>query len=406
MAIEPEKLRRDFPILEREMNGKPLVFLDSAATSLKPRVVVDAISEFYLHDYATVRRGIYHLSQEATSRFEAVREKARKLFNAASSEEFIFVRGVTEAVNLFANSYGRAFLKPGDEVLITAMEHHANIVPWQFVCAATGAKLRVLPMDSRGVLAIERLDEFLTERTRIVSVVHVSNALGTVNPVAEIARRAHRVGAVVFLDGAQSAPHVPVDFEQLGCDFYACSGHKMFGPTGVGLFYGRAELLEKMPPWMGGGEMIERVTFENSTFDVPPHRFEAGTPPIAQVIGLGAAIDYLETLGLEAIESHEAELLSYATERILEIPGLTVTGTADDKSGILAFVVDGVHAFDIGTILNEQGVAIRVGHHCTQPVMDFLGVSATARASFGPYNTRTDIDGFIEALDKACKLLT
>ncbi len=404
-AFDVEAVRSQFPQLNREMNGKPLVFLDSAATSLKPQSVIDAISRFYSEEYATVRRGVYSLSQEATSRFEGVRAKGAAFLGASEPDEIIFVRGVTEAINLVAYSYGRSVLSEGDEVLITEMEHHANIVPWQLVCKEKGAKLVVASFDETGQLDLDEIREKITDRTKVVAMVHVSNALGTLNPVAAITRMAHEKGAVAVVDGAQSTPHLPLDVQSLGADFFACSAHKLFGPTGVGMLYGRKELLAQMPPWMGGGEMIDKVTFEESTYDDPPHRFEAGTPPIAQVIGLGAALDWIEGLGRANIAAHEHDLLRYGTKRIEELEGVRVVGTAPMKAGILAFTVDGIHPFDIGTLLDEQGIAIRVGHHCAQPVMEHYGIPSTARASFGPYNTRGDIDAFIEGLKKVQRMM-
>ncbi|MEM8606986.1 MAG: cysteine desulfurase [Myxococcota bacterium] len=403
--LDVEAVRAQFPILQREVNGRPLIFLDSAATSLKPQAVVDTIAKFYAEEYATVRRGVYSLSQEATARYEGVRAQAARFLGAEDPDEIVFVRGVTEAMNLVAYSYGRSVLGPGDEVLITEMEHHANIVPWQIVCKETKATIKVVSFDDSGQLDLDEIRRKITERTKIVSVVHVSNALGTVNPVAEITRMARAKGAVAIVDGAQSTPHIPLDVQSLGADFFACSGHKMFGPTGVGLLYGRKELLASMPPWMGGGEMIDKVTFEETTFDDPPHRFEAGTPPIAQVIGLGAAMTWIEELGRPSIAAHEHALLAYATRAIQALPGVRIVGTAPMKAGILAFTLDGIHPFDIGTLLDEQGIAIRVGHHCAQPVMRHYGVPATARASFGPYNNEGDIDGFIEGLRKVQRMM-
>ena len=403
--LDVEAVRAQFPILQKEMHGRPLIFLDSAATSLKPQTVVETIARFYAEEYATVRRGVYALSQEATARYEGVRAQAAEFLGAEDLDEIVFVRGVTEAMNLVAYSYGRNVLGPGDEVLITEMEHHANIVPWQIVCKETNATLRVASFDDSGQLDLEEIREKITDRTKIVSMVHVSNALGTVNPVATITRMAHEKGAVTIVDGAQSTPHIPLNVRSLGADFFACSAHKMFGPTGVGLLYGRKELLAAMPPWMGGGEMIDKVTFEESTFDDPPHRFEAGTPPIAQVIGLGAAMTWIERLTRPTIAAHEHALLEYATGAITELPGVRVVGTAPTKAGILAFTLDGIHPFDIGTLLDEQGIAIRVGHHCAQPVMQHYGVPATARASFGPYNRVSDIDAFIDGLRKVQRMM-
>lgn len=399
-VLDVSAIRAQFPILNRRFNGHPLTFLDTAATALKPQVVIDTISKFYAEEYATVRRGIYALSQEATARFEGVRAQAAQFLGACEADEIVFVRGVTEAINLVAYSYGRQVLEAGDRVLLTEMEHHANIVPWQLVCEERGAEIDVVPFDTEGQLDLNAVAEKLTPRTKVVAMVHVSNALGSINPVAAVARMAHENGAVLLVDGAQSAPHLPLNVQNLGADFFACSGHKMFGPTGVGLLYGRKELLADMPPWMGGGEMIDRVTFAETTYDDPPHRFEAGTPPIAEVIGLGAAMTWIDELGRPAISSYEHDLLGYATARLQELSGARVIGKAAMKAGILGFVLDGIHPFDIGTLLDEQGVAIRVGHHCAQPVIDHYGLSATARASFGPYNDRADVDRFVAALER------
>lgn len=406
LELNAEEIRAQFPILKRQVNGKPLVFLDSAATSLKPNAVVDVIAKFYAEEYATVRRGVYALSQEATARYEGVRAQVARFLGAAEAEEIVFVRGVTEAVNLVAYSYGRSVLGEGDEVLITEMEHHANIVPWQIVCKEVGATLRVASFDDSGQLDLDEIEQKITERTKIVSMVHVSNALGTVNPVAAITRMAHAKGAVVVVDGAQSTPHLPLNVQSIGADFFAFSGHKLFGPTGVGCLYARKELLASMPPWMGGGEMIDRVTFDETTYDDPPHRFEAGTPPIAQVMGLGAALTWIESLGRPAIAAHEHSLLRKTTREIKKIAGVRIVGTAPLKAGIVAFTLEGVHPFDIGTLLDEQGIAIRVGHHCAQPVMEHFGVPATARVSFGPYNHDQDIDLFIEGLLNVQRLLS
>lgn len=403
--LDVDEVRAQFPILQKQVNGKPLVFLDSAATSLKPQRVVDAIATFYAEEYATVRRGVYALSQAATARYEGVRAQAAEFLGASESDEIVFVRGVTEAMNLLAYSYGRSVLEAGDEVLITEMEHHANIVPWQLVCKERGAKLKVASFDDSGQLNLNEIRELITGRTKIVSMVHVSNALGTVNPVAAITRMAHEKGAIAIVDGAQSTPHIPLNVQSLGADFFACSAHKLFGPTGVGLLYGRKELLADMPPWMGGGEMIDKVTFDESTYDDPPHRFEAGTPPIAQVMGLGAALEWIEEIGRPVIAAHEHALLRYATKAIKELPGVRIVGTAPMKAGILAFTLEGIHPFDIGTLLDEQGIAIRVGHHCAQPVMEHYQVPATARASFGPYNHEGDIDALIEGLKKVQRMM-
>jgi cysteine desulfurase/selenocysteine lyase len=404
-------VRDDFPIFQRTVHDQPLTYLDSAATAQKPQAVIDAITRFYSHDYGTVRRGTYLLSQNATGAFEGVRAKAASFFNAASPDEIVFVRGTTEAINLVAHSLARLvqddgpFLQEGDEVLISAMEHHANIVPWQLIREQTGIVLKVIPMDDRGVLMMDEYDQLLTERTKIVSVVHIANSLGTINPIKEIAAKAHAAGALVLVDGAQSAPHLPVDVQDLGCDFYACSGHKMLGPTGIGVLYGKHHLLQVMPPFQGGGEMIDKVTFAKTTFDDPPHRFEAGTPAIADVIGLGAAIDYLEGIGLETIAAWDRVLVAYAEERLRGVRGIRIIGEAPEKSGLVAFVHDTMHPFDLGTILDRAGVAIRVGHHCAQPVMEHFGVTATARVSFNLYNHREDIDRFMDGLAMAADML-
>ncbi len=406
-APPPElaQVRGDFPMLSRTMHGEPLAYLDSAATSLKPKAVIDALSRYYTEEYGTVRRGNYLLSQEATARFEATREKCRAFVNAERVEEIIFLRGVTEAINLVATSFARGFLQPGDEILISAMEHHANIVPWQLSCEQTGAVLKVAPIDDDGVLLLEDFKRLLSGRTKVVAINHVANSLGTINPVKEICRLAHEHGAVVLIDGAQSAVHLPIDVQDVGCDFYAVSGHKMLAPTGAGFLYGRYDLLKEMPPYQGGGEMIETVDYAGTTYDDPPYRFEAGTPPIAPVLGLGHAIDYLNHVGLDVIRAWDEVLVAYATSRLQEIPGLRMIGTAPEKSGVCSFVIDGIHAFDLGTILDRAGVAIRVGHHCAQPVMRRFGVDATARASFALYNNRHDIDQFIEGITLAREML-
>lgn len=400
-----ERYRDDFPQLQRKIYDHPLTYLDTAATSLKPRQVIERLSEFYLHEYGTVRRGVYLLSQEATKTFEGVRASAARFLNAGRAEEVVFVRGVTEGMNLLANSLGEWRLEPGDEILISEMEHHANILPWQFVAKRTGAKIIVAPITDKGDIDLDALRERVTSRTKIVSIVHISNALGTVNPVAAIGEIAHEAGALMIVDGAQSAPHIPVDVQALGCDFYVCSGHKMYGPTGAGLLYGRYELLAEMPPFLGGGEMIDKVTFESATFEEPPHRFEAGTPQIGEVIGLGAAIDYLNAIGMSAIAEHDAALTRYCEEKIREVPGVEVIGSPRLRSGLVPFVMEGGHPFDIGTLLDREGIAIRVGHHCAQPLLRRLGLSATARASFGIYNNFDDIDRFIDGLNFVSEML-
>ena len=392
------RYRRDFPCLQQEANGKPLVYLDSAATSQKPQAVIDAISRFYETSYSNVHRGAHMLSERATDAYEGARSRVASFINAADSREIVFVRGATEAMNLVAASYGRANFGPGDEILLTELEHHSNIVPWQLVAEQTGASLKVVPITDDGELMMDRFDELLSERTKMVAVSHVSNALGTVNPVKEITAKAHAQGTPVLVDGCQAAPRVPVDVQDLDCDFYAFSGHKLYGPSGIGVLYGKHHLLEAMPPYQGGGEMIRRVTFEHTTYAGVPQKFEAGTPNIAGPVGLHAAIDYVSEIGMDALFAHERALLDYATEAINEVPGVRLIGTAPKKAGILSFVLEGIHPHDIGTVLDHQGVAVRTGHHCAQPVMDRFQVPATTRASFGLYNTRADVDAFIRGL--------
>jgi cysteine desulfurase/selenocysteine lyase len=391
-ALDVGRVRRDFPILHQEVNGRPLVYLDNAATSQKPRAVLEALQAYYTRDNANIHRGLHALSERATAAYEASRGKVRRFLNAADDREIVFTRSTTEAVNLVAQSFVRPRLKAGDEVLVSHMEHHSNIVPWQMVCEATGARLRVIPVDDRGDLVLEECERLLGPRTRFVSVVHVSNSLGTINPVAEIVALARARGVPVMLDGAQAAPHLGIDVRAIGCDFYAISGHKMFGPTGIGALYGRAEHLEAMPPYQGGGDMISSVTFERTTWNRVPHKFEAGTPHIAGAIGLGAAIDYLRTLDEAARLRHEQDLLERVTERLSAIDGLRLVGTARRKASVVSFVVGDIHPHDIGTVLDQQGIAIRAGHHCTQPLMERFGVPATARASFAFYNTREEAD--------------
>ena len=403
-ALDVARLRADFPILATAVRGRPLVYLDNAATSQKPRSVIETIRRYYTSQNANVHRGVYTLSEQATEAYEAVREKTRAFLNARAVQEIIFVRGTTEAVNLVASSWGRANLRTGDDVLVSAMEHHSNIVPWQLVCDATGATLRVIPMNDRGELELDAYARLLEGPVKLVAVAHISNSLGTINPVSEIARLAHARGAIVLVDGAQGAPHVPIDVQELGADFYTVSGHKMYGPTGIGVLYGREQLLDTMPPYQGGGDMIKSVSFARTTFADPPARFEAGTPHIEGGIGLGAAIDFLNGLDREAVGSHEHDLLDYATARLSELSGVRLVGTATRKAAVLSFVVDGVHAHDVGTIVDQEGVAIRTGHHCAQPVMDFFGVAATARASFACYNTRDEVDTLVAALHKVRKV--
>jgi len=401
----PRTVRDDFPILEQEVHGKPLVFLDSAASAQKPRCVIDALREYYENDHANVHRGVHTLSQRATFAYERARGKVKLFLNARDTREIVFVRGTTEAINLVAQSYGRTNVGPGDEILITEMEHHSNIVPWQILCQQTGARLVPSPINDNGELLLDEFEKRLNERTKIVSVVHVSNALGTINPVEEIVEMAHARGVPVLVDGAQAAPHMPVDVQAIGCDFYAFSGHKAYGPTGIGILYGRAELLENMPPYQGGGEMILSVTFESSTYNELPYKFEAGTPSIADAIGLGAALDYLGALDRHAVAEYEHDLLEYAEKALLGIPGLRIIGNARCKAGLHSFTMDGAHPHDIGTILDHEGIAIRTGHHCAQPVMHRFGVAATARASFGIYNVRADIDRLVEALRHVRRVL-
>ena len=399
-----KKAIQDFPILDQSINGHPLVYLDNAASTQKPDSVINTLSEVYRKDYANVHRGVHTLSQRATDRFENAREKVRQFIHAQHAHEVIFVRGATEAINLVAQSFARPRLQPGDEILITAMEHHSNIVPWQMVAESTGAQLRVAPMSHEGELLMDAFIQLLGPRTRLVSVSHMSNALGTINPVRDLIREAHDRGIPVLLDGAQAAPHLAVDVMALDCDFYAFSGHKLYGPSGIGVLYGKEALLKAMPPYQGGGDMIRQVTFEGSTYNDLPYKFEAGTPSIADAVGLGAAIDYIENLGIDAIAAHEEALLAYATEEALKIPGLRIIGTAAEKGAILSFTLDRIHPHDIGTLLDQLGIAIRAGHHCAMPVMDFYQVPATARASFALYNTEEDVNTLMGGLREVIRL--
>ena len=402
--FDVEALRGQFPILKREVHGRPLIYLDNAATSQKPHSVIEAERHYYEVLNANIHRGVHALSQEATDAFEAARDKVRDFLKARRREEIIFTRGATEAINLVAHSWGRSQLRPGDEILVSEMEHHANIVPWQLLCEATGAVLKVIPIDERGTLVSGAVESMLNARTKLVGITQVSNALGTVNPVAEIIRLAHAVGAVVLVDGAQAVPHLAVDVTALDCDFYVFSGHKLYGPTGIGVLYGKQALLEKMPPYQGGGDMISQVTFKKTTYNDLPYKFEAGTPHIAGVVGLGAAIDFVLSVGLEAIAAHEDRLLAYATQQAERFEGLKIIGTVPGKTSILSFVLKGVHPHDIGTILDSEGVAIRTGHHCAMPVMDHFGVPATARASFALYNTSAEVDALFGALRRVEEL--
>jgi cysteine desulfurase / selenocysteine lyase len=400
-ALEVTRLRRDFPILQRRVHGKPLVYLDNAATTQKPQPVIDRLVRYYSEENANIHRGVHLLSVEATDAYDAARESVRRFINAADAREVVFVRGATEGINLVAATYGRTHVGEGDEVLITEMEHHSNIVPWQMLCEEKGAHLRVVPITDSGELRLDEYERLLTPRTRIVAVTHVSNALGTINPITELIRLAHGRGIPVLLDGAQAVAHMPVDMQAIGCDFYVFSGHKVFGPTGVGVLYGRGELLEAMPPYQGGGDMIRSVTFERTLYNDLPYKFEAGTPNIAGVVGLGAAIDYLAAVGIDRVAAYEHQLLKYGTEALSDVIGLRLTGTAAHKAGILAFVLGDVHPHDLGTILDRDGVAVRAGHHCCQPLMARLGVAATVRASLAFYNTHEEIDAFVASLRAA-----
>ncbi len=393
-----EKIRADFPILQQQIRNKPLVYLDNAATTQKPNCVIDCISDFYRQDYANVHRGVHTLSVRATDQYEGARETVKDFINAQSTKEIVFVKGTTEAINLLAHSYGKSFLKPGDEILITAMEHHSNIVPWQMLCQELGTVLKVAPINLQGELIVEEFEKLITAKTRLVSVVHMSNALGTVNPVKKIIDLAHERNIPVILDGAQAIPHMPVDVQALECDFYVFSGHKLYAPTGVGVLYGKQEILEAMQPYQGGGDMIRKVTFKETEYNNLPYKFEAGTPNIADVVGLGAAIGYLTGVGMDNIARYEAELLAYATDKAKQIEGLRLIGEAHEKGAILSFVLDKVHPHDIGTMLDSLGIAVRAGHHCAMPVMDFFEIPATARASFAMYNTHQEVDVLMDGI--------
>jgi len=399
-GLDLARVRADFPILQRSVHGKPLVYLDNAATSQKPRTVIETISRYYEETNSNVHRGVHYLSEQATSDYEGVRKTAQQFLNAADLREIIFVRGATEGINLVAQSYGRAHLAAGDEILITQMEHHSNIVPWQILCDERGATLRAAPINEAGELDLDRFARLLNAKTRLVAITHVSNALGTINPIRRIVEMAHGWNVPVLVDGAQAVPHMPVDVQALGCDFYTFSGHKLYGPTGIGVLYGKSALLDKMPPYQGGGDMIMSVTLEKTVYNRLPYKFEAGTPDIAGVIGLGAALRYVSSVGLENIGVHESAVLAYATSAVSPIPGLRVIGTAKEKASVLSFTLDNIHPHDIGTILDQEGIAIRTGHHCSQPVMQFFGVEATARASFALYNTKEEVDRLVRAIEK------
>jgi cysteine desulfurase/selenocysteine lyase len=404
--FDVERIRRDFPVLHQKVNGKPLIYLDNGASSQVPQIVIDRGSTYLEEEHSNIHRGVHYLSQRATTAYEGAREKVKRFLNARDARECIFVRGATEGINLVMHGYGRKFIGAGDEIIISAMEHHANIVPWQMLCEEKGAQLRVIPMNDAGELLLDAYDALLNERTKFVAVTHVSNALGTINPVREIIDRAHKYGVPVLLDGAQSAPHMPIDVQALDCDFFAFSGHKIYAPTGSGIVYGKAELLEKMNPFQGGGDMIKTVTFEKTTYADLPNKMEAGTPAIASQIGLGAALDYLGTIGRAAAAAHEAELLRYATEKLTAIEGVRIIGTAREKASVLSFVIDDIHPHDIGTILDQQGIAIRAGHHCAQPVMQRFNIPATARASFAFYNTREEVDVLASTIEKVIEIFS
>lgn len=399
-VFDVQQYRKDFPALSQKVYGKPLVYLDNAATAQKPQCVIDTLDRYYSAENANIHRGIHYLSQKATDAFDEARDKVARFINAKESREIIFVRGATEGINLVAQSYVRPLLKPGDEILITWMEHHSNIVPWQMVAEQTGAKLKVTPINDAGELILPEFEKLLSEKTKLVSVTHISNALGTINPVKKIIQMAHALSVPVLVDGAQSVPHQAVDVQDLDADFFVFSGHKLFGPTGIGVVYGKAEHLEKMPPYQGGGDMISAVTFEKTLYNKIPYKFEAGTPHIAGVIGLGSAIDYVSAIGMSRISAYEHELLEYGTRALSKIPGLRLIGTAKEKASILSFVLEAAHPHDIGTILDQEGVAIRAGHHCAMPVMERFGVPATVRASFAFYNTHEDIDALVRAINK------
>ncbi len=397
-------LRSDFPILATKVRGKPLVYLDSAATSQKPRQVIEAVSDFYASSNANIHRGVHYLGERATLAYEGAREKVARFLGASGADEIVFTRGTTESLNLVAQAWGRSNVGPGDEVLITGMEHHSNIVPWQLLCEATGATLRAVPVTDAGALDLDGLERLLGPRTRLFAFAHVSNVLGTINPVAQLVARARAVGAVTVVDGAQAVPHLPVDVQSLGCDFFAFSGHKVLGPTGIGVLYGRRDLLGQMPPWQGGGSMIASVSLERSSFAPPPARFEAGTPAIAEAVGLGVALEYLQAAGLEEVGAWESELLAYATENLSRLPWIRIIGTTPEKTGVLSLVVDGVHPHDVSAVLDDEGIAVRAGHHCAQPLMDRFKVPATVRASFALYNTMDDVDQLVSGLERVRKV--
>jgi cysteine desulfurase/selenocysteine lyase len=399
------EIRNDFPILNAKVRGKELVYLDNGATAQKPAMVIDAINTYYKDYNSNIHRGVHHLSQVATTAYEEAREKLRGFINAPKLEEVIFTEGTTESINIVASCFGRNFLNKGDEVIISAMEHHSNIVPWQMICDEREAVLKVIPINNKGELLMDEYKKLLSDKTKLVAVIHISNTLGTINPVKEIIDLAHQNGALVLLDGAQAVPHIKVDVQDLGCDFYAFSGHKMFGPTGVGILYGKSEYLNDMPPYQGGGDMIKEVTFEKTTYNCLPHKFEAGTPNIVGGIGLGVAVDYMQEVGVDLIHNREEELLAYATEKLIKLEGVRIIGEAEHKAGVLSFVIEGAHPFDVGTLLDQLGVAVRTGHHCTQPLMDIFKIPGTIRASFAFYNTKEEVDKLISGLERALSML-
>lgn len=405
-TLDVWKVREQFPMLKTSMHGKPLIYFDSAATTLKPKGVIDAVYRYYDQEYGTVHRAVYELAGKATARYQTVREQARQFLNAAFTEEIIFTSGTTHAINLVATTFGRTFLYPGDEIIISQLEHHSNIIPWQLLAEEKGLVIKVIPCDDTGTLILEEYEKLLTSRTKLVSVAHVSNSIGTLHPIKEIIALAHAQGAKVFIDGAQAAPHLPIDVQELNCDFYAFSGHKAYGPTGIGILYGKKHLLEKLPPYQGGGDMVDRVTFEGSSFQPPPLRFEAGTPPIAQVMGLGAAFLFMESIGRENIAAWEHSLLEYAREQMKTINGLRLIGDAPRKAAVISFIVEDIHSLDLGTLLDLKGVAVRTGNHCAQPALQRFGVKTTTRISFAPYTTFDEIDAFITALKEAILLLS
>ena len=406
IQVDLEKIRSDFPLLDTEMRGKPIVFLDSAASSQKPTVVIEAIEQYYKTQHANVHRGVYELSQKATDAFELGREQVRNFLNAESTDEIIFTRGTTESINLVASCFGRKFLNEGDEVIISAMEHHSNIVPWQMICEERKAVLKVIPINDKGEILLEEYKTLLNPKTKIVSIVHISNALGTINPIKKVIDLAHAHDIPVLIDGAQATLHSQIDVKALDADFYAFSAHKVYGPTGIGVLYGKRKWLEAMPPYQGGGEMIETVSFTKTTYNKIPFKFEAGTPDISGVIGLGLALEYIRSIGYDVISAHEHDLLEYATKKLLEIPGLKIIGTAEEKASVISFIIEGIHPYDIGTILDKLGIAVRTGHHCAQPLMEFFDISGTVRASFAVYSNRDDVDRLVEGVKRAVSMLT